>query len=634
MNWPPRDVRGSPIFYPVIPKLVAIAGPLTGSSFSLSGHEAYVGRAPYNWLTINSLTVSRQHILLERHDENGAWQVTDLDSHNGTFVNDVPVKQRVLGNGDTIRVGDSHFVFVTEEEALSRQDDTPAAETILDTRSFIAMDHGSPFLQPPLVTATKPERHLNALLRISAAVQSVRTLQTLEEELLAKIFDILPAERAVIYWRDGSGVMALASRSRDTGKSTQAPNPTPSMVNQVVSAGVSILGEDVTPSGRISLVAAPLVLAMQVRGVLYLEGMASAPFTREHVDLANAVATLAAAAADNLVHLQQLQSDRRRLLDEAALMNEMVGESSALRKVQELIRRVAPADSTVLVLGENGTGKELAARAVHRGSSRRDQPFVAINCATLKDALLESELFGHEKGSFTGAIAQKKGRIEIAEGGTLFLDEIGELEPQLQAKLLRVLQEREFERVGGNRTLKANVRVVAATNRDIRQAVKEGKFREDLYYRLNVVSFEMPALRNRKEDIPLLAAHFISRFKARVNRPVDGIGDEARALLMRHDWPGNVRELENTIERAMVLGSSGLILPEDLPESLLESEPDPDSPLPAYHQGVQAAKRRQILEAIQQAGGNISEAARTLGVHPNYLHRLVTKLGLRTQLTR
>ena len=615
------------------PKLVAIAGPLTGSSFSLPGREAYLGRAPYNWLTINSLTVSRQHLLIEETAA-GAWQVSDLDSHNGTFVNDVPIKQRVLANGDTIRAGDSHFVFVTQEEDLSRPEDAPAAETILDTRSFMAVDHGSPFLQPPPATATKAERHLNALLRMSAAVQTARTLEALEEELLARIFDILPAERAMIFWRDGSGVALMASRARNMAAAPKAPTAIPAMVSQVVSAGVSILGEDSTPQSKVPLVAAPLVLGMMVRGVLYLEGMAAKPFTREHLDLANAIATLAAAACDNLVNLQQLQSDRRRLQDEAGLMNEMVGESAALRKVQDLIRRVAPAETTVLVLGENGTGKELAAKAIHRGSPRRDKPFVAINCATLKDALLESELFGHEKGSFTSAVAQKKGRVEVAEGGTLFLDEIGELEPPLQAKLLRVLQEREYERVGGNRTLKADVRVIAATNRDIRQAVREGKFREDLFYRLNVVSFEMPALRNRKEDIPLLATHFISRFKARVNRPVDGIGDEARALLMRHDWPGNVRELENTIERAMVLGSSGMILPEDLPESLLESEPDPSMPLPAYHQVVQEAKRKQILEAIQQAGGNISEAARSLGVHPNYLHRLVTKLGLRNQLPR
>ena len=617
------------------PKLVAIAGPLTGSSFSLPGREAYVGRAPYNWLTINSLTVSRQHLLIEQ-SENNEWRLTDLDSHNGTFVNEMPVKQRVLVNGDTIRAGDSHFVFVTQEEDLSRPDDTPAAETIIDTRSFIAVDHGSPFLQPPPVTATKAEKHLNALLRMSTAVQSARTLETLESELLARIFDILPAERAVLYWRDGSGLTILASRSKDGTpvSSHKSPGALPPMVNQVVSAGVSILGEDSSPQGRIPLVAAPLFTAMQVRGVLYLEGVRTAPFSREHVDLANAIATLAAAAADNVVNLQALQSDRRRLLDEAGFLHEMVGESAALRKVQDLIRRVASAETTVLILGENGTGKELAARAIHRGSPRREKPFVAINCATLKDALLESELFGHEKGSFTGAIAQKKGRIEMAEGGTLFLDEIGELEPQLQAKLLRVLQEREFERVGGNRTLKADVRVVAATNRDIRQAVKDSKFREDLFYRLNVVSLEMPPLRQRKDDIPLLAAHFMARFRSRVNRPVEGISDEARALLLRHDWPGNVRELENTIERAMVLGSTAEILPEDLPESLLESEPDASLPLPVYHQAVQEAKRKQILDAIQVAGGNISEAARALGVHPNYLHRLVTKLGLRSQLSR
>ena len=620
----------------MIPKLVAIAGPLTGSSFSLPGREAYLGRAPYNWLTINSLTVSRQHMLFE-HSGNDEWSITDLDSHNGTFVNDVPIKQRVLVNGDTIRAGDSHFVFVTQEEDLARPDDTPAAETIVDTRSFIAVDRGSPFLQPPPITATKAEKHLNALLRMSAAVQSARTPEALESELLARIFDILPARRAVLYWRDGSGLVVMASRNRDAaepGAQPKAPAAIPPMVNQVVSAGVSILGEDASLQGRIPLVAAPLMTAMQVRGVLYLEGVRATPFSREHVDLANAIATLAAAAADNLVNLQSLQSDRRRLLDEAGLMHEMVGESAALRKVQDLIRRVATAETTVLILGENGTGKELAARAIHRGSLRRDKPFVAINCATLKDALLESELFGHEKGSFTGAVAQKKGRIEVAEGGTFFLDEIGELDLALQAKLLRVLQEREFERVGGNRTLKADVRIVAATNRDIRQSVKDGKFREDLFYRLNVVAIEMPPLRQRKEDIALLAAHFISRFKARVNRPVEGIGSEARALLLRHDWPGNVRELENTIERAMVLGSSALILPEDLPESLLESEADSALPLPAYHQGVQEAKRKQILEAIQSAGGNISEAARALGVHPNYLHRLVTNLGLRNQLTR
>ncbi|MCC6538557.1 MAG: sigma 54-interacting transcriptional regulator [Bryobacterales bacterium] len=618
----------------MIPKLVAIAGPLNGSSFTLPTREAYLGRAPYNWLTVNSPTVSRQHLLIE-HTAAGEWVITDLDSHNGTFVNDLPVKQRVLSNGDSIRAGDSHFVFVTHEEDLTPPDDTPVAETMFDTRSLLAVEPGSPFLKPPPATATKAEKHLNALLRLSAAVQSVRTLEAFEEELIARVFDILPAQRVVLYWRDGAaGLVALAARAREAAAAVKAPETIPAMVQQVLSAGVSILGEDATPQGRVPLVVSPLVIGMQVRGALYLEGVRSAPFTRDHVDLANAIATLGAAAADNLVRVQQLNADRRRLLEETGGTQEMVGEAAALKKVLDLIRRVAPAESTVLILGENGTGKELAARAIHRGSPRREKPFIAINCATLKDALLESELFGHEKGAFTGAVVQKKGRIEMAEGGTLFLDEIGELDPALQAKLLRVLQEREFERVGGNRTLKADVRIIAATNRDIRQEVREGRFREDLFYRLNVVSIEMPPLRQRKEDIGLLVSHFISRFHGRVNRRVTGISAEARALLQQHDWPGNVRELENTIERAMVLGSTDQILPEDLPESLLESEPDPALPIPAYHLGVQEAKRRQILDAVQKAKGNISEAARALGVHPNYLHRLVTKLGLRNQLPR
>jgi len=287
----------------------------------------------------------------------------------------------------------------------------------------------------------------------------------------------------------------------------------------------------------------------------------------------------------------------------------------------------------VLVLGENGTGKELAARAVHRNSSRSRKQFVAINCATLKDALLESELFGHEKGSFTGAVAQKKGRIELAEGGTLFLDEIGELHPGLQAKLLRVLQEREYERIGGTQTLKTDIRLIAATNRDLQDAVRDGEFRRDLFYRLNVVTLTMPALRDRRDDIPLLAAHFLHQLTKRCNRPVRGISPDARAILVRHDWPGNVRELQNTIERAVVLGSSEEIQVEDLPEALLESAPA-GSALPVYHQAVQDTKRRQVLDAIAQAQGNISEAARRLGVHPNHLHRMVTKLGLRGEIAR
>jgi Nif-specific regulatory protein len=307
-----------------------------------------------------------------------------------------------------------------------------------------------------------------------------------------------------------------------------------------------------------------------------------------------------------------------------------------MREVYQLIARVAPTASTVLIRGESGTGKELAARAVHANSPRASKPFVAINCAALTETLLESELFGHEKGAFTGALAQKKGKLEVADGGTLFLDEVGEMSATLQAKLLRVLQEREFERVGGTRTLKADVRVVAATNRNLEESIRDGSFRQDLYYRLNVVSFEMPPLRERREDIPLLASYFVAKYSERFNRRVSGISTEARACLSNYDWPGNVRELENAVERAVVLGSTERILPEDLPETILEIEqPAGASPgVTKYHEAVKEAKKQLILKAIDAASGNLTEAAKLLGVHPNYLHRLIRNLNLRPALKK
>ena len=288
----------------------------------------------------------------------------------------------------------------------------------------------------------------------------------------------------------------------------------------------------------------------------------------------------------------------------------------------------------MLIRGESGTGKELVARAIHRNSSRANKPCVAINCAALAENLLESELFGHEKGAFTGAIAQKKGKLEIAEGGTVFLDEIGELAPLLQAKLLRVLQEREFERVGGTRTIKLDVRLMTATNRDLDEEVKKGRFREDLFYRLNVVSLRMPPLRERREDIPLLASYFASKYAQRSGRPVLGITPEARTCLTNYDWPGNVRELENAIERAVVLGSSELILPEDLPESVLDKAAPAEAGRAAFHDSVREMKKQLIINAVDQANGNYTEAARLLDLHPNYLHRLIRNLNIKSLLLR
>ena len=305
-----------------------------------------------------------------------------------------------------------------------------------------------------------------------------------------------------------------------------------------------------------------------------------------------------------------------------------------MKEVYQFLKRVAPTDSTVLIEGESGTGKELAARAIHKNSERRNKPFVALNCAALTETLLESELFGHEKGAFTSAVNQKKGFLEVAEGGTIFLDEIGELSPILQAKLLRVLQEREFVRVGGTRTIKINVRFLAATNRDLQKTVKEEKFRADLFHRLNVISIKLPALREHPEDILALAGHFISLHARKCNREVRGISEEARACLRRYEWPGNIRELENAMERAVVVGSTEMILPEDLPDTLAETGGS-TGPSPAkYHEAICNLKKQLVLNALEQSGGNITEAAKLLGLHGNYLHRLMRNLDLRLAMKK
>jgi Nif-specific regulatory protein len=305
-----------------------------------------------------------------------------------------------------------------------------------------------------------------------------------------------------------------------------------------------------------------------------------------------------------------------------------VGESQRVSALRDFIARVAPGDSTVLIRGESGTGKELVARAIHHQSRRAERPFIAINCAAIPETLLESELFGHERGAFTGAAAMKKGKLEIAEDGTLFLDEIGEMAPFLQAKLLRVLQQREFERLGGTRPLSFRARVVTATNRDLEAAIKGGGFRQDLYYRLNVVSVTVPPLRERREDIPLLALYFANKYAARCKRPFTGVSAAARRLLLQYSWPGNIRELENAIEHAMVLGLTEEILPEDLPSAVLEGQSEPVDGA-NYHAVVNRTKKELIVEALEKTQNRYPEAAKLLGIHPKYLHRLARNLNIK-----
>ena len=395
-------------------------------------------------------------------------------------------------------------------------------------------------------------------------------------------------------------------------------------------------GKSLLASKVRALASFPLVVDDRVIGAIYLDTQdPKTSFPDDQIELLMGLASVAATTLEKARQLGRLRDENRRRSEEFDLVHEMVGESQLLDKAQKILARAAPTDATVLIEGESGTGKELAARAIHFSSARRDGPLVKVDCTGLNENLLASELFGHEKGAFTGAIQQKKGKLEVADGGTVFLDEIGELPLPLQSQLLRVLQDREFERVGGTRPIAVDIRLVAATNRNLEEEVKQGTFREDLFYRLNVVKLSLPPLRERTGDVELLTQYFVPEFAKRVKRPVSGVSQEALAILKRHDWPGNIRELANTIERAVVLGSTELIIPEDLPEMLVEARRSHGASGVAptsYHNAVAEKKKELILNAVSRAGGSITEAGKLLGLHPNYLHRLISNLDLRDRI--
>ena len=365
-----------------------------------------------------------------------------------------------------------------------------------------------------------------------------------------------------------------------------------------------------------------------------------------YATIETAVAALKAGAADyltkplnldELLHRVQQVHDRQRLLTENRELREalrerhrvegIIGESGRMQEVLSLVRRVAPSDATVLIRGESGTGKELIAKAIHYASPQASGPLIAVNCAALPENLLESELFGHEKGAFTGAVATRKGRFELADGGSIFLDEIGDLPSHLQIKLLRVIQEREFERVGSSRSITVNVRVLAATHRDLEALVREGRFRDDLYYRINVVTISLPPLKERREDIPLLINHFVRKFSQAHGKPIEGLTREARDLLLRYDYPGNVRELENLIERAVILTRDSVIGQADIPLSVQEpgAEPAEEGGLTAAVEGLE---RRMIREALARAEGVQTRAAELLGISERVLRYKLKKHGL------
>ena len=343
------------------------------------------------------------------------------------------------------------------------------------------------------------------------------------------------------------------------------------------------------------------------------------PFDLDHIAVIVKKALEQQRLKQGLQRFTQEVSDRYRLIG---------GKNPKMRNAIDTAKKAAASRSTVLLLGESGTGKEVFARAIHDWSDRKDEPFIAINCVGLAKDLLESELFGHEKGAFTGAHQLKRGKIELADGGTVFLDEVGDISPELQTKLLRFLQERELERVGGTQPIPVDVRVIAATNRDLSSAIKDGRFREDLYYRLNVIPISLPPLRERSEDISVLAQYFLKRFARETKKNFMGIKEDAEAKLIAYDWPGNVRELANVIERAVVLGQGPEITAEDLPAQGNLSQGNNGLSSLSYRHALEAAKREAVKQALAQTNGNRAAAARLLGLHKTHLLNLMKSLRI------
>jgi len=616
------------------PRLVAISGSLEGTVRAVTDGALSLGRDPANQVMVGEPAVSRKHCTISEISS-GIFEIADHDSHNGTFVNGVQVTRSSVQHGDRIRIGISEFVFLIgpDEDALLETRsgrDTTSVELktiILDRRSGLPSDTSG---------VGRMARDLSAFFKVANVINSTRDVDTLLQELLALISEVVPAAQGAIVLQPNVNNEEPAppcTWSRDVGETRNVVIREEWVKRAMWERCAVFTVASASPLPDQHVLCVPLIAVENILGVIYLTAPASSPpFGEDHVYFLTSVSRIAAVTLENLLKLDSLRAENQRLRADVGT-DTLIGESRPMLKVTEFIGRVAKGDSTVLIRGESGTGKELVARAIHANSLRPGKPFVAINCAAIPETLLESELFGHEKGAFTGAATTKKGKFEAAEDGTLLLDEIGEMAPLLQAKLLRVLQQHEFERLGGTRLLPFNARVIAATNKNLEQSIKAGEFRQDLYYRLNVVSVALPPLREHREDIPLLAMHFANQFAAKCKRGFKGISPEARSLLMHYSWPGNVRELENAIEHAIVLGLTDEILPEDLPEALLE-EQSSEVTAALYHNTLNQTKKQLVVTAMDDAKGNHIEAARLLGIHPKYLHRLIKNLDLKSELKR
>lgn len=610
-------------------------------SFELNKPVITIGRRPTNDMILADPFVSRDHAEVVALKE-GGYEINDIGAKYPIKVNGKIVSRQRLMEGDRIKIGDSILIFKSEDILPAVHVEFVAPENMLQEAVEVASLDSKETLPFPsddfdaddIKSLQKDHQRLMLLYEFSKAVNShLDDSFQLLEEVMSAAFRTLDAERGFVALVDENTKELTCEHTRDnTGdKEQEKLEVSRTIVHKVLRDGVSILtrnalkdqqfeeAESVKEYSIRSAMCVPLLFQEDVLGVLYMDNRASAGiFSQDDLVFLTAMCRQAGIALGNACLHREVVQENIRLENELRPKFQILGESEQMKKVYKTIKKVAPSDITILIQGETGTGKELVAKAVHSQSSHSDQPFVAVNCAAIPRELIESELFGHEKGAFTGAISTREGKFQMAHGGTIFLDEIGDMSLETQAKVLRVLEEEELQRVGGTETIKVDVRVIAATNQDLGKAVEDGKFREDLYYRLNVVSLILPTLQERKEDIIPLAEYFIA---GRVKK----VSPRVNELLLSYSWPGNVRELKNCIDRAVVLGDGELIQPEDLPHNIRKG----GKVIPAPLESLEHMEEDHIMRALRHTGWNKSEAVKILRITRQTLDNKINKYKIK-----
>jgi transcriptional regulator with GAF, ATPase, and Fis domain len=621
-------------------RLVVIEGPDAGREFELPMRGGRVGREDGSLVQLTDPTVSRQHGLIELRD--GALTYV---AEKKTLINGREVSAHRLEPGDEIVLGASKLAYLpVEGVAVTR------------AASHVTMEVSTAQLMALTGRDDRARRHLAALAQLGdrLRIESAAGRDAVARAACDAARVALEAHRAFVLAASRRPTPVAASLGAGESAQLQVPQD---LIDKVLGNRQVVTAE----TGGRALIAAPIYGAGdEIAGVLWIDRK-GAPWDEADTLALGCLAHLAGAAWTGADVRDQL-ARRADALEERLADGDFVGKSAAAQRVIDFVARVGPSDATILLGGESGSGKEMVARAIHRASRRAKGPCVAVNCAALTESLIESELFGHEKGAFTGATEKKAGRFEMADRGTLFLDEVGELPLGLQTKFLRVLEERRFERVGGQKAIEVDVRVVAATNRDLAEMVKRGQFREDLYYRLSVIAIEVPPLRERLDDVPLLAEHFLARFRHQAARRITGFSPEALAAMTRYGWPGNVRELRNAVERAIVLGDRETIQPQDLPPQVLAQaqpprtrtssptpplgtaistavpvvpavtiDPAPPAPPPAPRASARSLRELEkegILAALAATNGNKAQAAAILEIDRSTLYKKLKDYGI------